>query len=137
MKAFEKIRLLTAAVLLAAVLCVQAVLAVTAEVEEKAEPTPALNIEEELAALSIQEEPSAPQEEEEAIPLTDDVWKVPQLVSSVGSQIRFAEDIMVPRGRTGGGRGRRGRGGTEETGKAKRAAARRQRGVPEQPAAKP
>ena len=110
---------------------------VTAEVEEEAEPTPALSIEEELAALSIQEEPSAPQEEEEAIPLTDDVWKVPQLVPSVGSQIRFAEDIMVPRGRTGGRRGRRGRGDAEETGKAKRAAARRRRGVPEQPAAEP
>ncbi|MFC1935676.1 hypothetical protein ACFLX9_02810, partial [Chloroflexota bacterium] len=66
-------------------------------------------------------------EEEVAIPLTDDVWKVPQLVPSVGSQIRFAEDIMMPRSGPGRRRGKRGRGETEETNKARRAAARRQK----------
>ena len=110
---------------------------VTPVAEESAgtpESAPALSPEEELAALSLQEGEGAAAEveekEEEAIPLTEEVWKVPQLVPSTGSQIRFAEDIMVPRDQGGGRRrGRRGRGGGEETGKARRAAIRRQKGV--------
>ena len=48
------------------------------------------------------------EEEVEEIPLTDDIWQVPQLTpTGGGSQIRFAEDIIVPRG----GEGRRNKGG--------------------------
>ena len=47
-------------------------------------------------------------EEVEEIPLTDDIWQVPQLTpTGGGSQIRFAEDLIVPRG----GEGRRSKGG--------------------------
>ena len=94
--------------------------------ETVVEGVPALSAEEELAALSLQEETSAAQEEEEeGISITDDVWKVPELVPSPGtSQIRFAEDIMAPRVAPRGGRGRR-RGRDEGTKKALRAAARR------------
>ena len=97
--------------------------------EGQPEPVPALSPEEELAVLSLQEsqQEAAEKEEEEAIPITDDVWQVPQLVPTGGSQIRFAEDIMVPRGGESRRRGRRGRGGAEETGKAKRAAERRRK----------
>ena len=89
---------------------------------------PALSPEEELAALSLQGEAETQEaeKEEEAIPLTDDVWKVPELIPAAGTtQIRFSEDIMVPR--AGGGRGRRGRrrGGDTETPKARKAAARK------------
>ena len=109
------------------------VVAADAPVEEPAEgqpePVPALSPEEELAVLSLQEsqQETAEKEEEEAIPITDDVWQVPQLVPTGGSQIRFAEDIMIPRGGETRRRGRRGRGGGEETGKAKRAAERRRK----------
>ncbi|MCZ6615516.1 MAG: transcription termination factor NusA [Chloroflexi bacterium] len=86
-----------------------------------------LSPEEELAALSLEGETATPVEEEEveAIPITDDeVWDVPQLVPAQGaSQIRFAEDIMVPR--AGGGRRGRRRGGDGETAKARKAAARK------------
>ena len=84
-----------------------------------------LSPEEELAALSLEGETATPVEEEvEAIPITDEVWDVPQLVPAQGtSQIRFAEDIMVPR--SGGGRRGRRRGGDGETAKARKAAARK------------
>jgi hypothetical protein len=89
-----------------------------------------LSAEEELAAISLETGTEAPakQEEVEAIPITDEVWDVPQLVPAQGvSQIRFAEDIMVPRaGGRGERRGRR-RGGDGETSKARKAAARKNR----------
>ena len=70
-----------------------------------------------------QEEEAVEEEEEEGIPITDDVWQVPQLVPSGDSQIMFAEDLVIPgRGGEGRRRGGRGRGGGEESGKAKRAA---------------
>jgi len=91
-----------------------------------------LSAEEELAAISLETgtESPAKQEEVEAIPITDEVWDVPQLVPAQGaSQIRFAEDIMVPRaGGRGERRGRR-RGGDGETAKARKAAARKSRAV--------
>ncbi|MEE8443342.1 MAG: transcription termination factor NusA [Dehalococcoidia bacterium] len=104
--------------------------AVVGEAEEKLEPAQVLSPEEELAALSIQselEEGAEEETEQEGIPLSDEVWKVPQLVPSTGSQIRFAEDIMVPRAGGERRRGRRGRGGGEESGKVRRAAERRQK----------
>ena len=56
---------------------------------------------------------SSQDDEEEAIPLSDEIWHVPQLVPSVGGQIRFAEDIAgSPRNSGGRGGGRRGRGNT-------------------------
>lgn len=55
------------------------------------------------------EEEAEEEEEEGAIPMSDDIWQVPQLVPSMSGQIRFAEDIMGPRPE-GGGRGRRKRG---------------------------
>ncbi len=88
-------------------------------------PTP----EEELVEASLQEEAvtEGEGEEAEAIPLTDDIWKVPQLISSGGSQIRFAEDLAIP-GRDGGRRrDRRGKGGGVESAKAKRSAKRKAR----------
>ena len=89
-----------------------------------------LSAEEELAALSLETETETPatQEEVEAIPITDEVWDVPQLVPAQGtSQIRFAEDIVVPRpGGRGERRGRR-RGGGGETAKARKSAARKSR----------
>ena len=98
----------------------------TVEGEEKVE-APVLSAEEELAALSIQaQEDEAPEEEEEeSIPLTDDVWKVPQLASVSGSQIRFAEDIMVSRAPEGRRRGRGRGGGMEDSRKARKAAAKK------------
>ena len=99
------------------------------EAEEQLEPTSAPSPEEELAEVSLQE--GLEEQEEEAIPITADVWQVPQLVPSGGAQIRFAEDIMAPRGGgEGRRRGRRNRGGGEETGKARRAAERRRKGEP-------
>ncbi|MDO8751488.1 MAG: transcription termination factor NusA [Dehalococcoidia bacterium] len=95
-----------------------------------AEPSPLPKVpEEELAELAIQEAQQAPEEEEEAIPITEDVWKVPILTLVGGPQIRFAEDIMPGRGREGPRRGgRRGRNDGEETGKVRRAAERRRKG---------
>jgi N utilization substance protein A len=55
----------------------------------------------------IEQDDKELEEEVEEIPLTDDIWKVPQLASKVGgSQIRFAEDIMVPRANEGRRRGK-------------------------------
>ena len=72
---------------------------VVKEAEEQLEPTPALSPEEELAKVSLQEgQEEQSEQEEEVIPITADVWQVPQLVPSGGAQIRFAEDIMAPRG---------------------------------------
>ncbi|MBI4310233.1 MAG: transcription termination/antitermination protein NusA [Chloroflexi bacterium] len=73
------------------------------------------------------------EEEEEGVPITADVWKVPQLVPSAGGQIRFAEDILGQRGGGGGGRrGRRG-DGRDDDAKGKKGAKRRRGGVGEQP----
>lgn len=98
---------------------------VTAEVEVEAELVPALNAEEEPV------EPSEETQEEEAISITEVVWKVPLSIPTGASQIRFAEDFMVSRGGEGRRRGRGGRrgGGGEETGKARRAAERRRKGA--------
>ena len=98
----------------------------TGQEEEKVE-APVLSAEEELAALSIppQDDTADEKEEDESIPLTDDVWKVPQLASVGGSQIRFAEDIMVSRAPEGRRRGRGRGGGMEDSRKARKAAAKR------------
>ena len=82
---------------------------------------------EELALLSLEEGTSTPgeDEEEEGLSPSDDVWEVPELVSSQGiTGIRFAEDIMAPREASRGGRGRR-RGRDDGTKKALRSAARK------------
>jgi len=51
---------------------------------------------------AVEEEPEELEEEVEEIPLTDDIWQVPQLATANSeSQIRFAEDIMVPRASEG------------------------------------
>lgn len=96
-----------------------------AEIEQEAtvtEPAPEMSMEEQEAWLqqAIEDETAteaseaideSSQDEEEAIPLTDEIWQVPQLVPSVGGQIRFAEDIAgSPRNSGGRGGGRRGRG---------------------------
>ena len=96
-------------------------------VEAVAEESTGMSAEEELAALSLETEAAEPAvEEEEAVPMTDEIWQVPQLVtSSATSQIRFAEDIMVPRASAGRGRRGRRRGGDVDTKKARRSAARR------------
>ncbi len=110
---------------------------VAAEAKEVTEPVPSPKApEEELAEQALQEAQLEVEEaEEEAIPITADVWKVPILTPSGGPQIRFAEDIMPGRGREGPRRGRRGRNDGEETGKARRAAERRRKGeAGEQPA---
>lgn len=97
---------------------------------EQEEQPSVISAEEELAVLSLEPEASPIEDEGAAsVPMTDEIWEVPQLVSSAGvSQIRFAEDIMVPRigGDRGGRRGRR-RGGDTDTPKARKAAARRDR----------
>lgn len=102
--------------------------AVPAEAEEAAEPVLA-TVEESVTDASWQEEETTTEtqeEEEEGIPITDDVWQVPQLVPSGDSQIMFAEDLVIPgRGGEGRRRGGRGRGSMEETNKAKRAAKKR------------
>lgn len=97
------------------------------EEEEVTVEAPVLSAEEELAALSIppQDDTEDDEEEDESIPLTDDVWKVPQLASVGGSQIRFAEDIMVSRAPEGRRRGRGRGGGMEDSRKARKAAAKR------------
>ncbi|MEK7777888.1 MAG: transcription termination factor NusA [Chloroflexota bacterium] len=102
---------------------------VAAEAKQVAERAPSPKApEEELAELAIQEAQQPTEEEEEAIPITEDVWKVPILTPVGGPQIRFAEDIMPGRDRGGPRRGRRGRNDGEETGKVRRAAERRRRG---------
>ncbi len=79
---------------------------VVIEVEEEA-PAP-VAIEDDWSDFAIEEEEAEEVEEVEEIPLTDDIWQVPQLTpTGGGSQIRFAEDLIVPRG----GEGRRGKGG--------------------------
>ena len=56
---------------------------------------------------AVEEEPEELEEEVEEIPLTDDIWQVPQLANANSeSQIRFAEDIMVPRASEGRRRGK-------------------------------
>ncbi len=76
------------------------------EVEEEALAPVA--VEDDWSDFTIEEEEVEEVEEVEEIPLTDDIWQVPQLTpTGGGSQIRFAEDLVVPRG----GEGRRGRGG--------------------------
>lgn len=100
---------------------------VEAEKVSGAQPdaAPRLSPEEELAELSLQglqqEEAADEVKVEEAIPVTADVWQVPESIVNSGSEIRFAEDIMVPRS-VGGGRKRGGRRGGDSTGKGKRAA---------------
>ncbi|MBI4340137.1 MAG: transcription termination/antitermination protein NusA [Chloroflexi bacterium] len=72
------------------------------------------------AVLAEEAAPEVEAEEEEGIPLTEDVWKVPQLVPSAGGQIRFAEDILGQRSGGGGRRrGRRGDGESEDTARRK------------------
>ena len=74
------------------------------EVEEEAP----VAIEGDWSDFTIEEEEVEEVEEVEEIPLTDDIWQVPQLTpTGGGSQIRFAEDLIVPRG----GEGRRSKGG--------------------------
>ena len=75
------------------------------------------------AAQVEAEQEQAEEEEEEGIAMTEDVWKVPQLVPSTGGQIRFAEDIL---GQRGGGR--RGRRDGEDDTKRKTSPKRRSRG---------
>ena len=77
------------------------------------------------AKEALKAEAEDDEEEDESIPLTDDVWKVPQLASVGGSQIRFAEDIMVSRAPEGRRRGRGRGGGMEDSRKARKAAAKR------------
>ena len=103
----------------AAVAPVAEVEPVEAEMEELAaeEQPVVIEVEEEALAaaedawsdFTIEEEEVEEEVEEvEEIPLTDDIWQVPQLTpTGGGSQIRFAEDLVVPRG----GEGRRGKGG--------------------------
>ena len=102
--------------------------AVPAETEEAPEPVLA-SVEESVTDVSWEEEETTTEtqeEEQEGIPITDDVWQVPQLVPSGDSQIMFAEDLVIPgRGGEGRRRGGRGRGSMEETNKAKRAAKKR------------
>ena len=77
---------------------------VVIEVEEEAP----VAIEDDWSDFTIEEEEVEEVEEVEEIPLTDDIWQVPQLTpAGGGSQIRFAEDLIVPRG----GEGRRNKGG--------------------------
>ena len=79
---------------------------VVIEVEEEALAPAA--VEDDWSDFTIEEEEVEEVEEVEEIPLTDDIWQVPQLTpTGGGSQIRFAEDLVVPRG----GEGRRGKGG--------------------------
>lgn len=71
------------------------------------ETSETVEIEEEWIESPLEEEQEELEEEVEEIPLTDDIWKVPQLASAGGeSQIRFAEDIMVPRASEGRRRGK-------------------------------
>ncbi len=82
--------------------------------EEEEEPEPVLSLEEELAALTLNET------DEEELPfeeIGDEVWDIPQLTPDAG-KIRFAEDIL---GEERGGGGRRRGGGRRK----KRAKARR------------
>jgi len=102
------------------------------ENEERPDTAPSVTPEEylmDLPTLADQpEESDILAKDDVSIPLTDDIWKVPQLVPITGSQIRFAEDILGgPRDGESRRRGRRGKGGIEETGKARRAEARRRR----------
>ncbi len=98
-----------------------------AEQEEDKVEAPALSAEEQLATFTVppQADTDADDEEEDSIPLTDDVWQVPQLASVGGAQIRFAEDIMVSRAPEGRRRGRGRGGGMEDSRKARKAAAKR------------
>jgi N utilization substance protein A len=102
--------------------------AVPASTEEAPEPVLA-SVEESVTDVSWEEEETTTEiqeEEQEGIPITDDVWQVPQLVPSGDSQIMFAEDLVIPgRGGEGRRRGGRGRGNMEETNKVKRAAKKR------------
>ena len=71
------------------------------------ETSETIEIEEEWVESPIEEEHEELEEEVEEIPLTDDIWQVPQLAGARGeSQIRFAEDIMVPRANEGRRRGK-------------------------------
>ncbi|MBI4202313.1 MAG: transcription termination/antitermination protein NusA [Chloroflexi bacterium] len=75
-----------------------------------------------LAEAEAPAEPEAEDEEEEGLPVTADVWKVPQLVPSTGGQIRFAEDIL---GERGGRRGGRRDGRDDDANRARRGGNRR------------
>jgi N utilization substance protein A len=90
-----------------------------------------LSPEEELAELSLQEIQhevgNDVVKEEAAMSVTADVWQIPASVVSSGSEIRFAEDIMVPRSSGGGGRKRGGGRAGDSKGKGKRAAERRRK----------
>ena len=71
------------------------------------ETSETIKIEEEWVESPIEEEHEELEEEVEEIPLTDDIWQVPHLAGARGeSQIRFAEDIMVPRANEGRRRGK-------------------------------
>ena len=98
--------------------------AVVEEIVEAAEPEPEeaevsvadaereISIEEQLAEATLEietttEEPEAA--EEQADKVAEFVWTVPQAPQE-SQRIRFAEEIMGPRGGGGRGRGRQGRG---------------------------
>ena len=71
------------------------------------ETSETIEIEEEWIESPVEEEHEEVEEEVEEIPLTDDIWQVPHLAGARGeSQIRFAEDIMVPRANEGRRRGK-------------------------------
>lgn len=97
-------------------------------VEEEKVPTevptevPAVSAEEELAALTLEEDEEEEEGEEEEVPLevlSDELWKVPTAVPEAGL-IRFAEDIMDDRGQRSGGRTGRRRSGSSRRGRGRR-----------------
>jgi N utilization substance protein A len=77
---------------------------------------PVISPEEALAALSVQEDITSKEVEEEDIgtQLTEEIWKIPSVATVVPSGIRFAEDIIERRppkespGRKGGKKSGRG-----------------------------
>jgi N utilization substance protein A len=96
---------------LAEILAQEGVQVQEGEVQEEEKPEPALSLEEELAALTLEGEVEEEEGEEESfVEVSDQIWEVPQLTPDAG-KIRFAEDILGED--RGGGRGRRsGRGGS-------------------------
>ena len=98
--------------------------------ETTADAKPSMTPEEELALQALEEDLAAEEEEEEEEVLAEDlegeeIWSVPR-VPAAPSGIRFAEDILGPRGQRGGGRrGRGGRAGEERPGKGRKARAGR------------
>ena len=92
----------------------------TAAAEEQAEAPAAeaereISIEEQLAEATLELETAAQEPEtaeEQADKVAEFVWTVPQAPQE-NQRIRFAEEIMGPRGGGGRGRGRQGRGEDE------------------------